>query len=58
MPFAYAMLFNAVLSPERLCMEKTRAQEEREVVPNNTKGEQGARILTQTWCNSKDRGKI
>ena len=48
MPFAYAMLFNAVLSPERLCMEKTMAQEEREVVPNNTKGEQGARIPTQT----------
>ena len=58
MPFAYAMLFNAVLSPERLCMEKTMAQEEREVVPNNTKGEQEARIPTQTWCNSKDWGKI
>lgn len=28
-------------------MEKTRAQEEKEVVPNNTTGEQGARIPTQ-----------
>lgn len=29
-------------------MEKTRAQEEKEVVLNNTTGEQGARIPTQT----------